>query len=163
MCRILLIDDDTDILDVYTDALKVSDITTKSASSRKEALTILQWYSPDVIILDYCFPDAMGDTLFKALPRHRAEVIVATGLEAATEPKFRARLLDMGAAYVMQKPVDIEELRAVVRKATRYRHALDILRSTEDYSSGLLLEQLTKSVAVLEETRKAMNGRTQPA
>lgn len=159
MCRVLVVDDDDDLRSLLEITFSSECMQVQAANSPTSALDVLKWFNPDVIILDYTFPGMCGESLFDSLPRHRAEIIVLTGRVEAHDPKFRARLLQKGAVYVLHKPFDVIELKAMVVRATEYRRALEMLRSTEEYQSGRLLEQLRQSVVELEETRIHMNGR----
>ncbi len=57
---VLLVDDDTDLLDLFGTTLSRRSYHVLKASSSKEALSILETVTPDVIVLDLAMPDMNG-------------------------------------------------------------------------------------------------------
>jgi two-component system, NtrC family, response regulator len=95
------------------------------ASNRDEAMTLLRSEEPDVVTLDLGLPpdpDGVSEG-FKALDemlklKPDTKVIVASG-HGAKESALRA--IAAGAWDFYQKPVDIDELHAIVRRAFHVR------------------------------------------
>ena len=99
------------------------------ASNRDEALTMLRSEEPDVVTLDLGLPpDPDGVTEgFKALDemlkiKPDTKIIVASG-HGARESAMRA--ISAGAWDFYQKPVDIDELHLIVKRAFHV-HALEL-------------------------------------
>jgi two-component system NtrC family response regulator len=115
------------------------------ASNREEAMTLLRAEEPDVVTLDLGLPpDPDGvtegfrvlDEILKIKPD--TKVIVASG-HSARESALRA--ISAGAWDFYQKPVDIDELNLIVRRAFHVR-ALELQNaklSAPDSSGELLL------------------------
>lgn len=95
------------------------------ASNRDEAITLLRLEEPDVVTLDLGLPPdpdgvsegfAVLDEIFKLKPD--TKIIVASG-HGARESALRA--ISAGAWDFYQKPIDIDELRLIVRRAFHVR------------------------------------------
>ena len=67
MSRILLIDDDEDMLAITERWLKKAGYETDTASSGKAALEYLDENTPDLILLDYAMPEMDGPAVLKAV------------------------------------------------------------------------------------------------
>jgi CheY-like chemotaxis protein len=57
---LLVVDDDTQIRDIVTRALAQAGYSVRSAANGREALTVLQSYVPDLILLDLGMPEMSG-------------------------------------------------------------------------------------------------------
>ena len=67
MGKILLVDDDKDMLTLSSMWLKKTGHEVVSVTSGKEALDYLKTDKPDLIILDYAMPEMDGPAVFKAI------------------------------------------------------------------------------------------------
>lgn len=116
--RVLLIDDEKDIVRTFTLFLEKFGYSVDSASSGGEALAKLGENLYHVVIFDYRLPDISGtDLLRKANELQPAAVkVMLTGfpsLENATES------LSLGADSYLLKPVDMNEVLAVIEEKLR--------------------------------------------
>ena len=113
---VLIIDDHADHAETVAAALERLPCACEIASGGKEALDRLAARSYDVIITDLVMNDVDGmEILRDAKSRHpETEVILVTGY-ATVENAVAA--MQQGAASYLRKPVNLEELRAVVRNA----------------------------------------------
>jgi two-component system NtrC family response regulator len=130
------------------------------ASNREEAMAILRSEEPDVVTLDLGLPpDPDGVTEgFRALDeilkiKPDTKVIVASG-HSARESALRA--ISAGAWDFYQKPVDIDELNLIVRRAFHVR-ALELqnakLNATDASGEMLLGSIITGSPEMLKVAR----------
>lgn len=124
--RILIVDDDPDILDVLRLAIPEEEYEVIEAQDGQEALERVYERPPDLIILDYIMPKIDGrkvcqklkkDILLRHLP-----VIMLTG---KGEVKDKVQGLDAGADDYIVKPFEPEELLARLRMLLR-RTQLDL-------------------------------------
>ena len=65
--RILIVDDETDFLDIISQRIESWGYGTILASNAKEAMDALMSEKPDVIILDYIMPDINGIELLNKI------------------------------------------------------------------------------------------------
>ncbi len=113
--QVLLIDDDQDFLNILSERLMIRDMDVTTVSSATEAFTLVESRPFDVIILDLQMPEIDG---LQALERFKAinadlQVILLTG--HATVAKG-VQAMKLGAADVLEKPVDIRVLTEKIKK-----------------------------------------------
>lgn len=114
--KVLLIDDETDFLDIMSERMNNRDIEVTTAPSAKVALGLVASESYDAIILDLQMPEMDG---LQALERLKAlnpdlQVILLTG-HATVEKGVQA--MKLGASDVIEKPADIEMLTEKIKQA----------------------------------------------
>ncbi|MCX2982268.1 response regulator transcription factor [Halieaceae bacterium IMCC14734] len=130
---VLIADDSPETLGMLNEALEQSGYMVLVALEGRQALTIAEKITPDIILLDAIMPKLDGfETCRKlqTIPQlAEVPVIFMTGLND-TESIVRA--LDCGAVDYLQKPINPDELIARMRvhrhnasKATSARSALD--------------------------------------
>lgn len=106
--RILIIDDDSDILDVTELSLAMFGgyEVTKAASGR-EGIAEAQRIAPDAILLDARMPELSGpETLRELRATPETATIPVVFLTASVQLRDRQELEDLGAAGVIIKPFD---------------------------------------------------------
>ena len=113
--KILLVDDDQNILNLLTHHLAAAGFRVLSCESGEEALTLLSEIIPDLIILGILLPGIDGFevcTRLKSGPnRFDIPVLVLTEL---SDEKSEVRALKAGAADVVHKPIRYQALLARV-------------------------------------------------
>lgn len=117
--RILIVDDDVDILANLSDILTVNGYETVTACSGPNALDKIDSNSPngqprfDLCLLDFRMPGMDGVELLKRIqfkqPAIRAIMMTAYAGEDGSQ-----RALDAGSLKVMNKPVDIDVLLGII-------------------------------------------------
>jgi diguanylate cyclase (GGDEF)-like protein len=122
--RVLVADDDPDILTVVKVNLELDGFEVVTAVDGEDALQKATSGPPDVIILDIMMPRMDGLT---ALHRLRSQAATASIpiilLTARGLPEDRVRGLELGADDYITKPFDITELAARVRAVLRRTQA----------------------------------------
>lgn len=106
---VLLVDDETDFLDVLARRLSRRGIEVRAATGGREALAMLQEAPAQVVILDVKMPEMDGiETLQEILSHHPGtEVIMLTG-HADVDLAFHG--LELGAFDYLLKPTDLDDL-----------------------------------------------------
>ncbi|MFA5316463.1 MAG: response regulator [Dehalococcoidales bacterium] len=116
--RILVVDDEPDIMDVATVRLKHLGYEIIPAVDAEEALAFLQKDVPDLVLLDLLLPKMQGDELCKMLKsddRYKdIPIIIFTA--SAIRPSLPENIKAMGADDCILKPFDPEELLGKVKK-----------------------------------------------
>jgi two-component system NtrC family response regulator len=125
--RLLVVDDDEDLRTQMRWAL-ADEFEISLAASREEALARAREEHPEVVTLDLGLPPHPGgvEEGFATLDELRAtdagaKVVVITGRE---DRAHALRAVDQGAYDFFVKPIDVEELKVVLRRALRL-HALE--------------------------------------
>src|SRR6266403_4132425 len=111
--KVLLVDDDLDTLQILAVLLREHRANVESMNSVAEAMEVLQWYQPDVIVSDLAMPDEDGYELIKRI-RIRDSLTgkqtPAVALTAYVRVEDRARALSAGFNMFVPKPVEPTEL-----------------------------------------------------
>jgi diguanylate cyclase (GGDEF)-like protein len=138
--RILIADDDPDILMLLRMVLSREGYDIVSASDGLEALRAAREYLPDLCLLDVSMPGADGYTVCRELQSLGANAPTVIFLTAHAHTSARVSGLDAGAVDYVTKPFEREELRARVRAALRTKTAKDALaaEAATDALTGLL-------------------------
>jgi len=116
--RILVIDDEKDILELFTRVLK--DYAVKTAENEKEALAWVSKENFDIIFLDIIIPEVSSLELFKLLRKMspKSKIMLMTGFAAEEEGN---RALKLGAAGIMRKPFDhIDDIKCAAERLGRH-------------------------------------------
>jgi diguanylate cyclase (GGDEF)-like protein len=141
--RVLIVDDDPDILDVLEITLSEENYEIIKAHDGEEALKIIRSKPLDLVLLDYAMPKMNGrqvcmevkkDILLRHLP-----VIMVTG---KGEVKDKVGGIDAGADDYVVKPFEPKELLARIRMILR--------RTTRDLDANPLT-RLPGNVSILDE------------
>jgi CheY-like chemotaxis protein len=111
--NILLIEDESDIRTILTDALEWEGYRVYTASNGKEGMEILlEMPTPSLILLDLMMPVMNGWEFANALQTDRAYVdIPIVALSAFSDPEKKIR-----AQGFIKKPVDLDLLLGLVRE-----------------------------------------------
>jgi len=121
--KILVVDDDPVIAKAASMKLVPAGYDVVSAADGSEAVSAARREKPDLILLDINFPNDIGLSwdgfqiiawLQRVDESKKTPVIVMSGGEAA---KFKARALQAGAIAYLQKPVNNDELLALIKLA----------------------------------------------
>lgn len=109
--KILLVDDEEDILDFLELILEEQGYTIVKANSGREALASAQMHHPDLILLDIMMPEMDGWEVLKLLKadEEMQDTPVAM-LTARTEMKDKIQGLQEGAIDYICKPFSTKEL-----------------------------------------------------
>jgi PAS domain S-box-containing protein len=117
--KVLVVDDDPDARDVVSMALAQFGARTAAVGSAREALQLIPEFRPDVLVSDIGMPGEDGYSFIRRLRALDAEEIrdvPAVALTAYSQPEDRRRALLAGFQQFVPKPVEVDELAAVVRR-----------------------------------------------
>jgi DNA-binding response OmpR family regulator len=118
-CRVLVVEDDPDIVMVIRLILEPAGYTMEVATTLAEAHARLSHFpAPQVVIVDRRLPDGDGLEFVRALKARRPEVRVLVLSAVVSALDFRAAH-HAGATRVMDKPFEPDELEAAVEELCR--------------------------------------------
>ena len=115
--RILVVDDEPQILRALTTALKAAGYDVERASTGAEALALAASRPPDAIVLDLMLPDVSGVDVCLDLRRWSTVPVVI--LSAVGDERAKVAALDAGADDYVTKPFGVAELLARIRASLR--------------------------------------------
>jgi two-component system, OmpR family, response regulator len=116
--RVLVVDDEPNIVDVISMALRYEGFEVDAAGTGAEALAKVHDTRPHVLLLDVMLPDIEGFEVARRLGAERARVpIIFLTARDATEDRVRG--LTVGGDDYVTKPFSLEELVARVRALLR--------------------------------------------
>jgi len=115
--RVLIVDDEPQILRALRINLRVRDYDVHVAATGTEALEVAGRHPPDLVILDLGLPDLDGVEVIQGLRGWtKAPIIVLSGRADSVD---KVEALDAGADDYITKPFGVEELLARMRAAVR--------------------------------------------
>lgn len=124
LARVLYIEDEPDIQEIASMALKmVGGLSVKICSSGEEALTEVEAFAPDIILLDVMMPNMDGiSTLaeLRKIPALSSTPIVF--MTAKIQPNEIENYITLGALGAIAKPFDPMTLTDQVRAFWNQRH-----------------------------------------
>jgi two-component system OmpR family response regulator len=116
--RVLVVDDEPNIVEVISMALRFQGFTVDSAANGREALASVASFKPHLMVLDVMLPDMEGFEVASRLGAQRTGMpIIFLTARDATEDKVRG--LSGGGDDYMTKPFSLEELVARIRTILR--------------------------------------------
>jgi two-component system OmpR family response regulator len=116
--RVLVVDDEPNIADVISIALRYNDYEVETAASGGEAMKAVAAARPDLIVLDVMLPDFDGFEVARRL-RERADETPILFLTAKDTTDDKVRGLTLGGDDYVTKPFSVEELLARIASILR--------------------------------------------
>jgi len=117
--RILLVDDDRELIDLLAFALKRAGLEPIAAHDARAAVRIFEERQPDLVVLDINLGASSGLDVLKELRRRsQLPVIMLTALDSEED---KVRGLEAGADDYLTKPFSHRELVARIRAQLRRR------------------------------------------
>jgi signal transduction histidine kinase/ActR/RegA family two-component response regulator len=111
--KVLLVDNDADTLQVVRAMLDGSKAMVLTAASVSEAMEMLVWYDPHVLVSDLAMPEEDGYSLIRkvrALDANKGYQVPAIALTSYVRVEDRARALAAGFNLFVPKPLQPDEL-----------------------------------------------------
>jgi two-component system, OmpR family, KDP operon response regulator KdpE len=152
--RVLVADDEPQILRALRINLRVREYEVHVAATGAEALEVAAKYPPDLVILDLGLPDLDGVEVIQGLRGWtKAPIIVLSGRADSTD---KVEALDAGADDYITKPFGVEELLARMRAAVRRTGAAEDLPSIR--LGDLVVDLAAKRVTRQDAGRAGADG-----
>ncbi len=143
--KILVVDDDPDILFATSRVIKKAGYQTFTADSGKEAMEAVKTIVPDLILMDVVMPDAEGPDLCRRIkndPNFKGIYVLLTS-GTRVESEQQADGLDSGADGYIARPLSNRELLSRVDSMVR------ILRAERE--RDLLIIELKKAISEIKQ------------
>ncbi len=114
-CRLLVVDDDPDIVELFREAL-ADDYDLTAAADGDEALLRYRDHQPHLVLLDVRLPKRDGIEVLRAIKTADAEQIVVM-ITANKDVGTAVQAMKLGAYDYLVKPFEIEHLKYLLRRA----------------------------------------------
>lgn len=155
--RILLVDDESDLLSLWKLRLESNGYQVETALSGEEALAKLSVFNPNVVLTDLRMPGIDGMALFEAIrERNKAiPVIIITAHGSIPEAVEATR---EGVFSFLTKPIDGKELIRETEKALQFSMGGSVLRDDDDtwrsdiISKSAVMEELLSRAKLVADT-----------
>jgi DNA-binding response OmpR family regulator len=118
--RVLIVDDDPQIVEVLEELLAELGYDRQSAGTGPEALRLVPEFRPDVVLLDLGLPDMPGQVVLERL-RGTDPGLPVVMLTGNTDTELARRTLAQGAFDYVEKPFSLTRLEQVLAAALAYR------------------------------------------
>lgn len=166
---ILAIEDDPDQVLLYQKALK--QFRLRSVSKASEALAVLDDEIPDVIILDHVLADSERGTEFLPALKEKAghvPIVMITGT-LNVPGQLKALQGANSAHFLIEKPVDLDQLREVINQALDECGLAETVRSIRSLERAEMIRtseperQFAERLARQHEVLKRLRGNDERA
>jgi DNA-binding response OmpR family regulator len=114
--KILIVDDERDLVDAYVRLLERSGHRCVAAFDAKEAIQIIDAESPDLVITDLSLPDSSGIEIIRHV-RAKSPSTPIIVMSGHNTPELNEAAHAAGANISLLKPVSIAMLRRVIVEA----------------------------------------------
>ncbi len=154
LARILVVDDEPSVVDVFREFLAAQGYELTVASSGEEAVKLLPALKPDIILTDINLPGLSGLEVMRFARGLDAEVavIVVTGYASASSAIDALR---QGAYDYVTKPFDLDDVHQIVERAIANRRLKSINRQ--------LVEELRQKNEILHDHEQELRQKVKLA
>jgi DNA-binding response OmpR family regulator len=121
--KILIVDDERDLVDAYVRLLERAGHQCVGAFDAREALELIDSDTPDLVLTDLSLPDSSGLEVIRHA-RTKSALMPIIVMSGANTRGMNEAALEAGANLCLLKPVSIAELKRVIGDALkRYQSA----------------------------------------
>lgn len=128
--QILIIDDETDVLDILSLRLSKRGALTTCSDCGRTGLELLQNNPIDVVILDIKMPAMDGSEVLERIKEIKPDVPVII-LSGHADMKLAAQVIQEGAFAYLLKPIDIDMLCNKIEDALEHQKHLGVQSSND--------------------------------
>lgn len=117
MKKILIVDDETGIVEEIKSFLAEEGYTVRAADSAKQGMELLEEFKPDVVFIDVKLPDASGVEVLKAAKERSPETktVMVTGY---VDQNLMDEAEAVGRDSFIQKPFDLIKIVEEIERLT---------------------------------------------
>lgn len=113
--RVMIFDDDNDLLEVCTIVLKSKNYTVSALNKCNDIVEEVKSFLPDVILMDNWIPD-VGGVKATQLLKNSVDLKTIPVVFFSANDRIQDLAAEAGADFYLQKPFEIEDLEMMVSK-----------------------------------------------
>jgi len=113
--RVLVVDDEADIIELLSDALGDEDFSIETARSGSEAVKCARANAPDIVVTDLMLGDCTGLDVIDSLRADIASDTPAIVITAIGDPATLTEASRCRPVELMTKPLDLDRLRRTIK------------------------------------------------
>ena len=142
MDKILIIDNDRDILYYFSKLLKLNKYSVIAADSGEKGIELALEEKPDLILCDIDMPQLNGYEVFKRLHQHKATLLIPfIFLTGKPEDYTHRSSMNLGADDFITKPLDADNIIMAIKARLEKIHDIK-------HIAQIQIEDLRKSIAL---------------
>jgi len=135
--KILLVDDELSLIDTLAELLKLNGYTVKNAANGHEALKILDYWTPDLIISDIMMPIMDGNSFYEIVKdSNMLSQIPFVFLTAKNDEEVREKCILDGVDHFVSKPFKaanlIKIIEAKIERFEKVKNAYNTVNSSNN-------------------------------
>ena len=156
--KILVVDDDPDIVRLLSKILEISGYNAITAFGGQEALGKVREHSPQLVLLDYMMPDMNGLDVLRDIKSFSEDIYVVMVTGRGSE-EVAANVMKSGASDYVIKPFVKDQILTVVKDTLRIRQAEIKAKRLQDELAELnrqLEEKVEERTRDLVETQERL-------
>lgn len=115
MEKILIVEDDADLVETYTDLLELHHHSVTSVGRVNEAIPLVMWFKPHIVLLDLNLAGHSGTVMINIIRRSQplkdTKIVVITGHPELLKDSQDADRVDL----VLSKPISNEQLLTTIK------------------------------------------------
>jgi len=144
--KVLLVDDEQDILVLLKYNLEKEDFLVQTASNGREGIEVAKEFMPDIIVLDVMMPEMDGiETCLELREIPELKNVLITFLTARGEDYSQIAGFESGADGYITKPIKPRVFVSRLKALLRRKHGVEL---TKDNASGLIIDRDRYTVTV---------------
>lgn len=117
--KILIVEDEKNMVWALTNALRQDGYTIESVLRGDQALSTIEKYDPSLVLLDIKLPGMDGISVLKAIRESKNDVpVIVMTAHGTLDTAIQA--IKLGATDYLSKPFDLEEMKITVKKALQF-------------------------------------------
>jgi len=149
--RILVVDDDPGVLEIFSELLRTQGYEVMEAATGLAGLQMTRDHRPDLVLLDVRMPDISGIEVCRQIKADvtLADVFVVLFSGEATSTAHKVDGLEIGADEYLVKGTDVAEFLTRIRMLVRLRNSAVALRASEQHYRRLI-EILPEAVGLVD-------------
>jgi len=150
MTRILIIDDEPQIIRFLTISLSSQGYDVIEARDGKTGIAQAVLAEPDIVILDLGLPDMDGKQVMREI--HLVKKVPVLVLSVRSSEQEKVQLLDMGAEDYVVKPFSVNELLARIRRILASRANAETVQDRRFDDGRLVVDFAARKVSLQDHT-----------